>query len=88
MIGIPEENQLVTLVICLIFISPKLKGTNAALTLRLFATTLEFCVNVVFHEVNNSLISPGGMSFSLSYLHALRTALLTHIYMFKKTKPG
>lgn len=54
MVETPEENQLVTLVLFLIFISPKLKGTNAALTLGLFATALEFCVNVVFHEVNNT----------------------------------
>lgn len=40
MVGAPEENQLVTLVICLTFISLKLKGTNTALTLGLFATAL------------------------------------------------
>lgn len=81
MVETPEENQLVTLVLFLIFISPKLKGTNAALTLGLFATALEFCVNVVFHEVNNTLISPAGMSFFLFYLYVLRTELLIHIYV-------
>lgn len=59
MIGAPEENYLVTLVICLTFISLKLKGTNTSLKLGPFATALKFCVNVVFHEVNSTFISPG-----------------------------
>lgn len=50
MLGTPEENQLITLSELLTFHIPEAERQKCRLNFR----ALEFCVNVVFHEVINT----------------------------------